>query len=226
MPKEVDSWFSKTNGNVFQGVMMGSYEEQYRKYCEVISAMDRQIQRLLNHMNELGLDENTIVIFSPDNGMMWGEHRCHGIRQPYEEAIRTPFVVRFPSLIKDPGSRRNQMALNIDIAPTLLDIAGAPVPSDMDGESFAPILKDQDAPGRKAWLLEFWKYFPENTPSYTGIRTETHKYIEYEKTLRPQLFDLVADPGERNNLYGTPEGDSLLPKLKSAMDALMRSEKL
>jgi hypothetical protein len=96
----------------------------------------------------------------------------------------------------------------------------------MDGESFVPILKDKDAPGRKAWLLEFWKYFPENTPSYTGVRTETHKYIEYEKALRPQLFDLVADPGERNNLYGTPEADSLLPGLKAAMDALKRGEKL
>jgi N-acetylglucosamine-6-sulfatase len=225
MSKEVDPWFSKTNGNVFQGVMMGSYEEQYRKYCEVITAMDRQIGRLVDRVDELGLDENTVIIFSPDNGMMWGEHRCHGIRQPYEEAIRTPFVVRHPGLVSDPGTRREQMALNIDIAPTLLDIAGIPIPDDMDGESFLPILADKDVEGRKAWLIEFWKYFPENTPSYAGVRTETHKYVEYEKTLRPQLFDLEADPKEMNNLYGTPQGDELLPDLKATLEALKRGDR-
>jgi len=218
----VDSWFSKTNGNVFQGVMMGSYEEQYRKYCEVITAMDRQVQRFMNRIDELGLDKNTIVIYAADNGMMWGEHRRHGIKYPYEEAIRLPFIVRFPRLIKDPGARRKQMILNIDIAPTILDIAGAPVPDDMDGESFAPILADRDAPGREAWLLEYWKYYPENFPSYVGVRTQTHKYIEYEKTLKPQIFDLVADPKEQKNLYGTPEGDRLVPKLKAMLEALRR----
>ena len=118
------------------------------------------------------------------------------------------------------------MALNIDIAPTLLDIAGIPIPDDMDGESFLPILADKDAEGRKAWLIEFWKYFPENTPSYAGVRTETHKYVEYEKTLRPQLFDLEADPKEMNNLYGTPEGDKLLPQLKASLENLRRSDRL
>jgi N-acetylglucosamine-6-sulfatase len=220
LPKEVDSWFSKTNGNVFQGVMTGSYEDQYRKYCEVITAMDRQIQRFTQRISELGLDQNTIVICAADNGMMWGEHRCHGIRRPYEEAIRLPFIVRSPWLIKDPGSRRKQMILNIDIAPTILDVAGVAIPRDMDGRSFAPFLREKDASGRDAWLLEFWKYYPENTPSYVGVRTRTHKYIEYEKTLKPELFDLTADPEEQNNLFGTPEGDQLLPGLKAALDAL------
>jgi len=64
----------------------------------------------------------------------------------------------------------------------------------------------RDAPGRKACLLEFWKYYPENTPSYVGVRTMTHKYVEYEKTLKPQIFDLVNDPREQNNLYGTQSG--------------------
>ena len=113
LPREVDSWFSKTNGNVFQGVMMGSYENQYRKYCEVITAMDRQVQRLVNRVDELGLRDNTIVIYAADNGMMWGEHRCHGIKYPYEESIRLPFIVRCPWLAGDAGTRRKQMVLNI-----------------------------------------------------------------------------------------------------------------
>jgi N-acetylglucosamine-6-sulfatase len=225
LPKEVDSWFSKTNGNVFQGVMMGSYENQYRRYCEVITAMDRQIRRFVDKIDALGLNDNTIVMFAADNGMRWGEHRCHGIRQPYEEALRVPFIVRCPWLVKEPGRRRHQMVLNIDIAPALLDIAGVPIPADMNGESFIPFLIDGDAPGRKAWLIEFWKYYPENTPSYVGVRTEAHKYIEYEKTLRPQLFDLAADPREQHNLVGTPEGDKLIPELKSMLETLIQDGK-
>ena len=222
LPKEVDSWFSKTNGNVFQGVMVGSYENQYRKYCEVITAMDRQIQRFMNRIDELGLNRNTIVIYAADNGMMWGEHRRHGIKYPYEEAIRLPFIVRCPWLAGDAGTRRKQMVLNIDIAPTILDIAGISPPPDMDGESFVPYLVDKDASGREAWLLEYWKYYPENFPSYVGVRTKTHKYIEYEKTLKPQLFDLISDPKEQNNLYGTPVGDQLVPELKAMLDAMRR----
>jgi len=220
LPKGIDSWFSKTNGNVFQGIMMGSYEKQYRGYCEVITAMDRQIERLLSRIDDLGLRDNTLIIYMGDNGMSLGEHRHHGIREAYEEVIRLPFVVRCPWLIPDPGSRRSQMVLNIDIATTLLDIAGIPIPKDMDGASIAPWLKNGRLPGRKAWLLEFWKYFPENTPTYFGVRTQTHKFIEYEKGRRPEIFDLQADPREQHNLYGTPEGDKLLPELKSMLEAL------
>jgi N-acetylglucosamine-6-sulfatase len=226
LPREVDSWFSRTNGNVFQGVMMGSYENQYRKYCEVITAMDRQIQRLIEKIDEFGLRDNTLIVFAADNGMMWGEHRCHGIRRPYEESIRVPFLLRCPWITQAPGERRKHMVLNIDLAPTFLDIAGLPVPADMDGESFVPVLMDKNTPSREAWLLEFWKYYPENTPSYVGVRTATHKYIEYEKTLKPKLFNLVIDPGEKTNLYGTPEAEQLLPELKSLMNALIEGKKL
>ncbi|MCD6569810.1 MAG: sulfatase-like hydrolase/transferase [Deltaproteobacteria bacterium] len=226
LPEVVDSWFSRTNGNVYQGIMMGSYENQYRRYCEVITAMDRDIQHLLEQIDQLGLRDNTIIIYMSDNGMMWGEHRRHGIKYPYEESIRLPFIVRCPWLIPDIGTRRSQMALNIDIAPTLLDIAGVAIPSGMEGQSLVPILRDSEISGRNAWLLEYWKYYPENFPSYFGVRTETHKYIEYEKTLKPELFDLVNDPGEQHNLYGTPEGEKLLPELKKMLEALKSGKKL
>jgi N-acetylglucosamine-6-sulfatase len=226
LPKGIDAWFSRTNGNVFQGIMMGSYENQYRKYCEVITAMDRDIVRLLDRMNELGLAENTIVIYAGDNGMMWGEHRLHGIKYPYEECIRLALIVRCPWIVQDPGKRRTQMVLNLDFAPTLLEVAGVSVPSELEGESFVPILKDEDRPGRKGWLLEYWKYYPENLPSYVGVRTDTHKYIEYEKTLEPELFDLTDDPGEESNLYGTPEGEEILPALRGTLEDLKAGKRL
>jgi arylsulfatase A-like enzyme len=226
LPKGVDSWLSRTNGNVFQGIMMGSYEDQYRKYCEVITAMDRDIRVLVDRVDELGLRDNTIIVYAGDNGMMWGEHRRHGIKYPNEESIRLALIVRCPWLVRDPGGRRSQMVLNIDFAPTFLDVAGVAVPKGMEGQSLVPILEDRDAPGRRAWLLEYWKYFPENFPSYVGVRTDTHKYIEYEKTLEPELFDLTADPQERHNLLGTPAGEKILPTLKAMLEALKSGKQM
>jgi len=221
LPGNVDPWwYGKTKGNVFQGVMMGSYYNKYRKYCETLTAMDRDIVRLLDQMDEMGLRDNTLVIYLGDNGMQWGTHDCHGIREPYEDSARLPLIVRAPWLIPDPGARRRQMALNIDMAPTLLDMAGVPIPGHMDGASLIPVLKNPEIRGREAFLLEFWRYFPENTPSYTGVRTNRYKYIEFERGRNPWLFDLQADPEEKNNLYDTPEGKRLLPKLKGLLDDL------
>ncbi len=220
LPDDVDPWwYGKANRNVFQGVMMGSYFDQYRKYCETLTAMDRDIVRLLQLLDQERLAENTVVIYMGDNGMQWGTHDCHGIREPYEESIRLPFIVRAPWLVPEPGSRRPQMALNIDIAPTLLDIAGIPLPQDMDGQSLVPILTAPGTQGRESFLLEFWRYFPENTPSYSGVRTECYKYVEFEHGREPWLFDLQQDPGEQVNLYDTTEGKELVPALRLIMEA-------
>ncbi len=220
LPDHVDPWwYGKANGNVFQGVMMGSYHNQYRRYCETLTAMDFDIVRLLEFVDQAGLRENTVVIYMGDNGMQWGTHDCHGIREPYEESIKLPFIVRAPWLIPDPGGRRQQLALNLDIAPTLLDVAGLPVPQEVDGESLVPYLMDATAEGREHFLLEFWRYFPENTPSYTGVRTRRHKYVEFERGRRPWLFDLQEDPREQKNLYDAAEGQQILPTLKSLVEA-------
>jgi N-acetylglucosamine-6-sulfatase len=221
LPKNTDPhWYGKTRGNVFQGVMMGSYYNKYRRYCETLTAMDRDIVRLLNNIDRLGLKEKTLVIYMGDNGMQWGTHNCHGIREPYEDSIKLPFIVRAPWLISDPGGRRKQIALNIDIGPTLLDIAGAEIPSQMDGLSLVPVFQNPDAHLRDSFLLEFWRYYPENTPSYVGLRTDRYKYIEFERGRQPWLFDVQKDPKELNNLYGLPEAETILPQLK----ALLKSE--
>lgn len=154
LPKNVDPWwYGKTNGNVFQGVMMGSYYNKYRKYCETLTAMDRDIVRLLDKIDEMGLRGNTVVIY-------------------------------------------------------------------MDGESLVPIFQNPKAQGRKAFLMEFWRYYPENTPSYLGVRTDRYKYIEFERGRNPWLFDLEMDPKELNNLYGKPEGEKALSELEALLEGL------
>jgi len=218
LPPHADPlWYGKTKGNVFQGVMMGSYENKYRKYCETLTAMDRDIVRLLEELERMGLAANTVVIYMGDNGMQWGTHDCHGIREAYEDALRLPLIVRAPGLIVDPGSRRRQMVLNIDMGPTLLDMAGLDVPAFMDGRSLVPLLKNPRAKGREDFYIEFWRYFPENTPSYIGIRTNRYKYIQFERGRSPWLFDILNDPGELHNLMGTPQGEKILPELKSRL---------
>jgi N-acetylglucosamine-6-sulfatase len=114
------------------------------------------------------------------------------------------------------------MALNIDIAPTLLDIAGVGIPADMDGESLIPLISNGRAEGRKAWMLEFWHYYPEPTPTYVGVRTDRYKYVEFRKGRKPWLFDLEEDPREERNLYGTPEGEKLLPRMKALLEKLKK----
>jgi N-acetylglucosamine-6-sulfatase len=223
LPKNTDPWwYGKTNGNVFQGVMMGSYYNKYRKYCETLTAMDRDIVRLLDKIDEMGLTDNTLVIYMGDNGMQWGTHDRHGIREPYEDSAKLPFILRAPWLVPDPGGQRKQMALNIDIGPTLLDIAGVPVPAEMDGESLVNLIKNPHASGRKAFLMEYWRYYPENTPSYIGVRTEKHKYIEFERGRQPWLFNIEKDPEELSNLYGTKEGEIIRPELMALLNRLKK----
>lgn len=224
LPGNVDPhWYGKTGGNVFQGVMMGSYYDQYRGYCESITAMDRDIARLLDEIDTLGLADETIVIYMADNGMQWGTHDRHGIREPYEDSARLPLIIRAPGIIEDPGAKRDQIALNTDIAPTLLDMAGIPIPDEMDGSSLVPLLADPNHAGREAFLMEYWRYWPENTPSYIGVRTARYKYIEFERGRKPWLFDLEADPGEMNNLWGSVEAEAVLPKLLAYLEQATRN---
>jgi N-acetylglucosamine-6-sulfatase len=221
LPREADSWVGLTNGNFYPRPLAA----MYRDYLECLLAMDQQIGRVLDRLDELGLGDDTIVIYAGDNGFFWGEHHFTDKRWPYEESIRIPLIVRHPEAIRDAGRRASQMVLNIDLAPTLLDVAGLRSLESMDGESFAPILMDQNTRGREAWLYEYFMDYPYAVPETRAVRTERHKYIEYEGERGPELFDLVADPREMKNLYGTPEGRALLPELKQALEALKQGQR-
>ncbi len=221
LPREADSWVGLTNGNFYPRPLAA----MYRDYLECLLAMDQQIGRVLDRLDELGLGDDTIVIYAGDNGFFWGEHHFTDKRWPYEESIRIPLIVRHPEAIRDAGRRASQMVLNIDLAPTLLDVAGLRSPESMDGESFAPILMDQNTRGREAWLYEYFMDYPYAVPETRAVGTERHKYIEYEGERGPELFDLVADPREMKNLYGTPEGRALLPELKQALEALKQGQR-
>lgn len=218
-PPEMDPHVTSYAKNMLYG-MLGPIAFNHRKYCQTITALDREIGRLLSRLDDLNLARNTIVVYTSDNGIFWGEHNLVDKRFAYEEAIRIPLILRGPGIIPDPGRNAEQMVLNVDLAPTFLDLAGLPIPRHMEGITLAPILKNAGTPGRAAWLYEYFRDYPYQVPQHMAVRTKTHKLIEYERKQAPELYDLTKDPQEKNNLIGTPEGDQLLPRLRAILREL------
>ena len=215
-PKEADAWVTSTRGNIWGGTF-GTLAYHFKNYCRCVVALDREIGRLLDKLKDLGLEKNTLVVYAGDNGYFWGEHRVVDKRWAYEESIRIPFIVRFPGMVPDPGRVAPQMVLNIDLAPTLLQAAGLPVAESMEGQSLLPVLESGSVPGRNAWLYEYFKDFPYNVPPINAVRTATHMYMEYQGGRPPELYDIVNDPRQRQNLIGTPDFEQLLTEMKELL---------
>jgi arylsulfatase A-like enzyme len=156
-------------------------------------------------LQEYNLDENTVVIFLSDNGYLWGEHGLGGKWLLYEESIRVPIIVKWPGMTEiNKGKLLDQLVLNIDIAPTILDLAGIKVPQVMNGKSMLPLLKNPESDFREDFFMEHDSVVNAENPipdSY-GIRTKEWKYIRYvnPKPEVEEMYHLSADPLEMKNL--------------------------
>jgi arylsulfatase A-like enzyme len=188
-------------------------------YFRCIAAADDNLGRILKELDDLKLADDTMVIFASDNGFYLGEHGLGDKRSAYDESQRIPLIVRYPKL---PGKDRriDQIALNIDLAPTLLDFAGVSAPKEMQGRSWRPLLEGKEVDWRKAF---FYCYFFENgfptTPTVTAVRTDTAKLIKYpghdEWT---EVFDLKNDPYELKNLAKNETATALRQELEAEYD--------
>ncbi|HZM52011.1 MAG TPA: sulfatase/phosphatase domain-containing protein, partial [Vicinamibacteria bacterium] len=202
------------------------YQRYMQDYLAVIQAVDDNIGRLLAYLDSSGLAKNTIVIYTSDQGFFLGEHGLFDKRFMYEESLRMPFLVRWPGVIR-PGTHSDAMALNVDFAPTFLEAAGLPVPAEMQGRSLVPILRGQVP---RDWRTSmYYRYYHDpgdhNTRAHYGVRTRTHKLVYYWKKDQWELFDLVHDPSEMNNLYGQPGQDELTRTLKAELARLKAAVK-
>jgi arylsulfatase A-like enzyme len=194
------------------------YQRYLQDYLACVQSIDDNVGRLLDWLDSQGLSQNTLVIYTSDQGFFLGEHGLYDKRFMYEESIRMPFLVRWPAAIK-PGSAQSALAVNCDFAPTFLDLAGLTVPVEMQGRSLVSLFK-QEKP--KDWRTSFYyRYYHDpghhNTRAHYGIRTETHKLIHFWKTDQWECYDLVQDPLELKNLYNDPGSRPLISRLKEEL---------
>jgi arylsulfatase A-like enzyme len=178
------------------------FDDFYRRYLETLQSVDESIERILNWIQSQGLQDNTMVVYMGDNGFSFGEHGLIDKRHAYEESMRVPLLVWAPGMVKA-NSVVEQIIMNVDLAPTFLEIAGIPKPKQMQGYSFAEILKGNNTtwPREKVFYEYYWEAAFPQTPTTFAIRTNQYKYIYYNGVWDiNELYDLKADPYEMNNL--------------------------
>src|ERR1051325_1145427 len=189
------------------------------QYFRCISAADDNLDRLLKALDELGLRDDTVVVFCSDNGFYLGEPQLGDKRSCYDESLLIPMIVRYPRLFAK-GKVLDQMVLNIDIAPTFLDLAGLPVPASMQGRSWVPLLTGKSSEWRQAFFCEYFREqgYP-NPPTILGVRTDSAKLLKYPGHAEwTELFDLKSDPYELKNLVADPGHKRLLEQMLAEFD--------
>lgn len=199
-------------------------DEDIRNIARMTVDIDDGVGEIYRALKEEGILDKTMIIFIGDNGFFFGEHGLTEKRLAYEESIRAPFFVRYPPLIKA-GSRSEVGVLNIDIAPTLLELAGIPVPSEMQGQDLLPVFQGGDLQDpRSALLFEFWPEtdLPGQKSWWKAVRTDRWKYVHYYKEpFYDELYDLENDPYEMTNLIESPAHEDTLSHMKSELKRLM-----
>lgn len=195
-----------------------------RDQLRCLASVDEGVGQLYAALRESGQLDRTVFVYTSDNGYLMGEH---GVidqkRWAYEPSIRVPLLIRYPALIA-PGSVREQLVLNIDLAPTLLELAGVKSIVPMHGQSLVPLLRDAARPGRVSFLAEYFleKVGPR-VATWQAIRTQRWKYIRFpgETAAYDELYDLQTDPNEERNLIADPASATQLAGLRREMDALL-----
>jgi N-acetylglucosamine-6-sulfatase len=178
---------------------------------------------LFDALERSGQLDNTLIIFASDNGVLLGEHGLFmNKRVPYEESLRMPLLMRYPKLI-EPGSEREQLVLNIDIAPTLYELAGMTAPIKIHGKSLLPVLLNPEAEQRTDLLAEY--FFEKVAPRHAewqAVRSDRWKYIHYlDLEGMDELYDLKDDPYELNNLISSPDHQATVRKMKQKLRQLL-----
>jgi len=197
------------------------FQRYMRDYLSTAASLDRNVGRTLDYLEKHGLAENTMVIYMSDQGFYLGEHSWFDKRFMYEESFRTPLLMQYPGHIP-PGLVSDEPVMNLDIAPTLLEAAGVPVPGSMQGQSLLPVLRGQ-AGSREVVYYHYYEHGEHAVSPHFGIRTARYKLIRFYGAVESwELYDLEKDPGEMNNLYGKRRYDRIASDLKEQLVSLIR----
>ena len=221
--ERIETWHG-IDGNLYGLEDFGKF---IRNYHATILSVDDSVGRIYDALERTGNLDNTLIVFAGDNGFLLGEHASIDKRTMWEESIRVPLLVRYPPLIEQPRVIEEQV-LNLDVAPSIVDICGLPPLGDVHGRSFKQLVATGEDPGwRKSWMYEynFENQFPY-TPNVRGVRTDDWKYVHYPngegrpETHKAEFYHLAADPLEKVNLIEEPAHAEKLAELKAELARL------
>ena len=181
--------------------VQAKYQRYMKNYLRCIKGVDESLGKIRNFLHENKLDQNTIVIYSSDQGFYLGDHGWYDKRWMYEESLKMPLIVSWPG-VTQPGKTNQQLVQNLDYAETFLDIAGAPIPNDMQGNSLVPLLKSQPSKWRDHIYYHYYEFPSVHMVSkHDGVRSKRYKLIHFYETDEWEFYDLKNDPDEKSNIY-------------------------
>ena len=229
-PEQLDVWMKaygpKNRAFINAGLegdelIRWKYQRYLKDYLRCIASVDDNVGRVLDYLDETGLADNTIVVYSSDQGFYLGDHGWFDKRWMYEESLRMPLLVRWPG-VTEPGSTNGDLVQNLDFAETFLDIAGVEIPSDMQGESLVPLLGGETPENWRKSIYYHYHEFPgwHAVRRHYGVRTDRYKLIYYYGIDEWELFDLKEDPDELASRYGDPNYAGVVRELKTELTRL------
>jgi arylsulfatase A-like enzyme len=214
--------FANADNKIGSFIDVRTLESLVKDHCANIVAADDNLGRVLKQLTESKQLDDTAVFITADHGFLLGEWHSMDKRVMHEPSIRIPLAIRYPAAIK-PRTVSKQMALELDIPSTILDMAGVAIPPQFQGRSLAPLFRNEETAWRKDWLYEYYEYPGDHSvPKNRGVRTERYKYIEYyeQDPMEYEFYDLASDPQEIHNLYGLKQYESLMGEMRARLQAL------
>lgn len=197
------------------------FQRYLQDYLATIKLVDESVGEILDYLDKESLTENTLLVYTSDQGFYMGEHGWFDKRFMYEESMIMPLVMRFPGKI-EPGTVVSQLTQNIDFAPTFLDYCGIGIPGDMQGRSFRPLLQGEEGAEWRKTLYYHYYEFPgfHSVRAHYGVKSDRYKLMHFYREDIWELFDLKEDPAEMNNIYGSPGTEKIVKELKTEIQRL------
>jgi len=224
---QFDAYYKPIEKEFLQSKLTGKaltewkYQRYMHDYVSTAVSLDKNIGRLMEYLDKNGLAENTIVVYTSDNGFFLGEHGWFDKRFMYEESFKVPLIVRYPKIIK-PKSVSNELVESIDFGPTFLELAGAKIPSDMQGESIVSMLENKKK-FRDYAYYHYYEWGEHSVVPQFGIKTKRYKIIRFHGPYNGwEFYDLEKDPSEMKNLYGNPKYKKVIDSMKEKLNVVIK----